>query len=311
MKTYDGDFRRERPAALLAASVLMLCFSLPGNAFADLQKKSDGHAAPGDTRKLVEQVVNNEIKAEQDDSTHWRFIRTDGKPGDRKTWDIIETPKGEVRRLIAVNGKPLDAQQQREEQERIQKFLSSPDEQAKRKESLSKDYEKERNLMKMLPNALVYTYAGRQGDMLRLNFKPNPHFDAQTREAEVFHHMAGVLVIDMKNKRLAEFRGHLISDVKFGWGILGYLDQGGTFDVKQQNVADSHWDLTLLETHITGKSLFFHNISVREKIVESKYKRVSDNLTLHQAANMLQSSAARSASGLQSDRGASAAGRDQ
>lgn len=311
MKNYDGDFRRERSAALLAASVLILCFSLPGNVFADLQKKLDGHAAPENTRKLVEQVVNNEIKAEADDSTHWRFVRTDGKPDHRNTWDIIETPKGEVRRLIAVNGKPLSAQQQHDEQERMHKFLSSPDEQAKRKASLSRDYQKEQDLMRMLPKALLYTYAGQQGNMLRLNFKPNPRFQAQTREAEVFHHMAGVLVIDMKNKRLAEFRGHLISDVKFGWGILGYLDQGGTFDVKQQNVADTHWDLTLLETHITGKSLFFKNISVREKITEGKYQRVADNLTLHQAANMLQSSASRSASGIQSERGASAVGRDQ
>lgn len=108
--------------------------------------------------------------------------------------------------------------------------------------------------------------------------------------------MAGILVIDTKTNRLEEFRGRLTSSVKFGYGILGYLDGGGTFDVKQNNVADKHWDLTLLETNITGKELFFKSIAVREKLIESNYQRVSDDLTLEQAANMLKSSQGRSAS---------------
>lgn len=148
----------------------------------------------------------------------------------------------------------------------------------------------------MLPDALLYTYVGRQGDLVKFNFKPNPSFHATNRQAEVFHHMAGILVIDTKTNRLEEFRGRLTSSVKFGYGILGYLDGGGTFDVKQNNVADKHWDLTLLETNITGKELFFKSIAVREKLIESNYQRVSDDLTLEQAANMLKSSQGRSAS---------------
>lgn len=297
MKTYDRDFRLERSAALLAASALFVSLSLPGNAFADSQKKKSANApAPPNAKALVQKMIDNEIKAENDDSTHWRFSKTSAKPGLSKTYDVIETKKGEVQRLIAINGHPLNAEQQRQEQERMQKFLSDPDEQAKRRESASKDYKKEQELMRMLPNALLYTYAGRQGDMVKFNFKPNPSFHATDRQAEVFHHMAGILIIDTKTNRLAEFRGHLTSSVKFGYGILGYLDGGGTFDVKQRNVADNHWDLTLLETNITGRELFFKSIAVQEKLIEGNYRRVSDDLTLEQAANMLKSGQGRSAS---------------
>ncbi len=45
--------------------------------------------------------------------------------------------------------------------------------------------------------------------------------------------MAGVMLINNRNKRLAELSGKLISEVKFGGGILGHLDKGGTFEVKQ------------------------------------------------------------------------------
>ncbi len=297
MKTYDRDSHIERSAALLAASALLVSLSLPGTALADSQKKKSGaNDAPPDAKVLVHKMIENEIKAENDDSTHWRFSKTSAKPGLTKTYDVIETKKGEVQRLVAINGRPLNAQQQREEQERMQKFLSDPEEQAKRKASESKDYKKEQDLMRMLPDALLYTYVGRQGDLVKFNFKPNPSFHATNRQAEVFHHMAGILVIDTKTNRLEEFRGRLTSSVKFGYGILGYLDGGGTFDVKQNNVADKHWDLTLLETNITGKELFFKSIAVREKLIESNYQRVSDDLTLEQAANMLKSSQGRSAS---------------
>lgn len=296
MKTYDRDSHIERSAALLAASALLVSLSLPGTALADSQKKKSGaNDAPPDAKVLVHKMIENEIKAENDDSTHWRFSKTSAKPGLTKTYDVIETKKGEVQRLVAINGRPLNAQQQREEQERMQKFLSDPEEQAKRKASESKDYKKEQDLMRMLPDALLYTYVGRQGDLVKFNFKPNPSFHATNRQAEVFHHMAGILVIDTKTNRLEEFRGRLTSSVKFGYGILGYLDGGGTFDVKQNNVADKHWDLTLLETNITGKELFFKSIAVREKLIESNYQRVSDDLTLEQAANMLKSSQGRSA----------------
>ncbi|HEU5411198.1 MAG TPA: hypothetical protein VFU57_09285 [Candidatus Acidoferrales bacterium] len=309
MKTYDRDFRFERSAALLAASALLLSLSFPGNAFADSQKKkAHDKAAQPDAKTLVREMVQNEVKAENDDSTHWRFSRTNVKSGVSKTYDVIETKKGEVQRLISINGHPLNAEQQREEQERMKKFLSDSDEQAKRRESASKDYQKEQDLMKMLPDALLYTYAGRQGDLVKFNFKPNPRFHATTRQAEVFHHMAGILVIDAKRKRLSQFRGRLISGVKFGYGILGYLDGGGTFDVRQKDVADQHWDLTLLETNITGKELFFKSISVCEKITEGNYQRVADDLTLEQAANLLKSGQGRSVS--EAEASAANSGRD-
>ena len=142
--------------------------------------------------------------------------------------------------------------------------------------------------MEMLPNALTYRYMGEQDGLIHLTFTPNPNFQASTREAQVFHHMAGDLWICKSNMRLAELSGRLTSRVEFGWGLLGHLNQGGTFHVEQAEVARDHWDLTLLETNITGKALFFHTITVKEKMTESDYHRVPDDLTLRQAAELLE-----------------------
>jgi len=240
-----------------------------------------------DAQQLVRETVQNELNSGKNDPSLWRFRKITVKDGKKQMYDVIETKNGEVDRLLAVNGQPLSAEQRRAENARIQKLSADPDEQEKRADAEKHDGDQETQLLKMLPDALTYRYAGKRGDMIRLTFKPNPNFHASTHEAEVFHHMAGVMLINNRNKRLAELSGRLITEVKFGGGILGHLNKGGTFEVKQGEVARGHWDMTLLDTELTGKELFFKTISVREKTIESNYSHVPSNITVEQAAQIL------------------------
>lgn len=243
-------------------------------------------------QELVKKMVANELKCENGDKTHWRFRKVDVKPGKSETWDVIETRNGEIGRLLAVDGHQLTQQEREADQARLHSLLRSASEEAAKKKSAGTDSNKEQQLLSMLPNALVYQYAGKDGDLIKLTFKPNPSFHAATREAEVFHHMAGELVINGKRMRLAQLSGWLISRVNFGYGLLGHLNKGGTFEVKQGMVTKDHWDMTLLDTELTGKALFFKTISVREKLIEFDYQRVPDSLTLEQAAQILEKSSA-------------------
>ncbi|MHB8410601.1 MAG: hypothetical protein ACYDDI_01490 [Candidatus Acidiferrales bacterium] len=238
-------------------------------------------------QQLVREVVRNEANAGKTDHSLWRFRKITIKDGKRELHDVIETKQGEVDRLLAVNGKPLSPAQRQAADAKIQKLLTDPDAQKKQEKAQNDDSNQETKLLQMLPDALLFQYAGRRGNVVKLTFKPNPNFHASTREAQVFHHMAGVMLVDARAKRLVEMSGTLTSEVKFGDGILGHLDKGGTFVVKQAVVARGHWDMTLLDTELTGKALFFKTISVREKEIESNYRRVPANITLQQAAQIL------------------------
>lgn len=240
-----------------------------------------------DAQQLAREVLTNELKAEQSDNTLWRFRKAEWQKGKEQLYDVIETKHGDVSRLLAENGKPLNAEQQRAENARIQKLTNESDEMKKQVQTLKQDGDQETKLLAMLPDALLYHYASRKGDLVRLTFKPNPKFHASSREAEVFHHMSGVMVLNTKAKRLVELRGRLTSEVKFFGGILGHLDKGGTFAVKQADVAGTHWDMTLLDTELNGKALFFKTIAVHEKRVESNYQRVPEDITVEQAAQIL------------------------
>lgn len=285
-------FEASTTAFLLALALLF--FAPPRSLRSDTRPSSLPYASGAETtaQELVQRMVRNEVQAAKDDRTHWRFRKVDAKRGKSQTWEVIETKDGELQRLLAIDGHTLTKAQQEADQARLRRFLDSPREQEKKKRASSNDFKKEQQLMEMLPKALVYQYAGNQGGLIRLTFEPNAHFHGSTREAEVFHHMTGELWISRGSTRLAQLRGQLATRVNFGGGFLGHLNKGGTFDVKQQDVGGGHWDTVLLDTDLTGKALFFKTIGVQEKITESDYQRVSDTLTLRQAAELLKKDAA-------------------
>jgi hypothetical protein len=144
-----------------------------------------------------------------------------------------------------------------------------------------------RRLFKMLPDAFVFSYAGGEGNLVKLSFRPNPSFNPPSLEARVFHDMEGEMWVDCKQERLAAFDGHLTRAVKFGFGLLGHLDKGGHFEVRQAEVVPGHWDMTTMNLEMTGKALLFARIGVQKKENHRDFHQVSDDLTLTQAADIL------------------------
>src|SRR6266700_142108 len=59
-----------------------------------------------------------------------------------------------------------------------------------------------------------------RGDLIQLDFSPNPQFKPPSHEAQVFHAMTGNIWVDGKQSRVEEVRGDLTQAVKFGGGLL-------------------------------------------------------------------------------------------
>src|ERR1019366_3340715 len=83
--------------------------------------------------------------------------------------------------------------------------------------------------------------------------------------------------------------GNILSPrrLELGLGLLGHLDKGGHFEVRQAEVVPGHWDLTTMSVEITGKALLFATIGMRKKETHGDFYQVSDDLTLAEAADML------------------------
>ena len=235
---------------------------------------------------LARRVITNELKF-QDDHTNWMYRLEIEQYGKKQVKEIIETREGFLGRLLSINDRPLTAKQQEEENQRVQQLMTSRSAKRKLQRALDAETLQGRRLFKMLPDAFVFSYAGGDENLVKLSFIPNPNFHPPSLEARVFRGMEGEMWVDCKQERLLEFNGHLTQDVKFGFGLLGQLDKGGHFEARQAEVVPGHWDMTTMSLEMTGKALLFKSIAVQKRENRREFHQVSDDLTLTQAAEIL------------------------
>jgi hypothetical protein len=248
-------------------------------------------SAPGSqelsANELARRVVVNELKFQDEDHAQWAYRQEKEEAGKKQIKRIIETKDGTLSRLLAINDHPLTTKQLQKEDQRIQELVNNPAEQRKLQRARNTETEPGRRLFKMLPDAFVFNYAGREGDLIKLSFRPNPNFQPPSLEARVFHDMEGELWVDVKQQRLAAMNGRLMENVKFGGGLLGHLNKGGHFEVRQAEVAAGHWEMAAMTVDMRGKALLFKTINVQQTETRSDFQRVADDLTLTQAADIL------------------------
>jgi hypothetical protein len=261
----------------------VLAVSLP---FASLGSSQNSDARPP-ANEFVRQIIDNEFQAEKNDHSHWMLRLETRKSGKTEVREVVETKDGDLDRLISVNSKPLPEDQRSERQRGLQRLISNPAELKKTQREKDEDQVRSQRLLKTLPDALVFEYGEQRGDLVEVKFKSNPHFRPPSHEAAVVHAMEGALWVNGRQKRLAEISGHLRHSVKFGAGLLGHLDAGGHFYVKQEEVEPGYWELAVLDVDMKGKALFFKTIGTQEEIKRSMFRRVRDDLTAAQGANLL------------------------
>ncbi len=262
---------------------MLTLFLLASNALSQSETKRLGMSA----NELAQKVITNELKFQNQDPGRWMYRLEKEESGKKQIQEILETNNGSLSRLLSVDGRPLDSKQELKETQRLQQLVSHPDEQRKLQQASLKKAEQGERLFRLLPNVFVFDYAGRQGDLVTLTFRPNPNFQPPSLEARVFHSMQGELTVDTRHERLAAINGHLVEDVNFGGGLLGHLDKGGNFEVRQAQVSPDHWEMILLTVDMKGTALLFKTVGVYETENHTDFQRVLDELTLAEAAGML------------------------
>jgi len=244
-------------------------------------------SAPRDAAKqLIKDVVYNEL-ADHDHHAFFQYIDEKRSGNETIVKAEVETRAGRVHRMLAEDGKPLTAEQQQEETSRLQTLLRDSEQQQKLLRDYQGDEDRIARIIGLLPDGFLYEFDGREGDDIRLKYKPNPSFKPQTYEARVFHGMAGTVWIDARQKRLCRLQGELVSNVDFGYGLLGRLDKGGTFDMQRVEVTTGNWKTRELDVHITGHLVLLKSIGKEQNERRTDFHQVPSDLNLQQAEAVL------------------------
>ncbi|MGA7246021.1 MAG: hypothetical protein WBX19_22750, partial [Terracidiphilus sp.] len=231
-------------------------------------------------RDIVKQAVQTELDASRDDHSHWLYFEIDRQPSKTvKQW-VAQARLVSLDRVVERNGQTLPEDQQRQE---MSAFMSDSHAQASQRKSGQHDDEQAAELLKILPDAFIWTAAGEKGSNVLLHFKPDPQFHPPDLEARVFAGMEGDMAIDRDQHRIVSLKGQLIRDVKIGYGLLGELKAGGTFDVERRELSPHVWEITETHVHIQGHVLIFKTISEEEDDVKTHFQQIEGTTSLQQA----------------------------
>ena len=245
---------------------------------------ASGHES---AKALVQRVVRSELAADARDHSRWMFRDANQVSGAETVKLTVQTAAGAISKTILIDGHPLSAQQERDDEAKMHQFVTDPAVRRKQREDQKQDDAKARSLTEMLPHAFQWKVVRRQDAETTLAFAPDPNFSPPTREARVFAAMKGTMVVNTRQNRIVSLQGMLTEDVDFGFGILGRLEKGGTFDVQRSQVGAHVWEITATHVHIHGHMLLFKSINEQQDEETSHYKPSPAGISLAAAAKML------------------------
>jgi hypothetical protein len=271
------------PAVVLLSALVLALLAVVPTAIA---QNSPSRESQPEALKDLRTAVAAEFQANQTDKSIWMYRDTDKTTGKNAVYHTIETREGTLRRMIELNGQPVTGSAEQAETQRIESYVQDTAAQQKERHNSSHDDAQAAELLKMLPEAFIWTIASENSEFITLDFRPNPQFDPPDMQSRVMGQMGGQLIIARNGNRIRTLRGKLLNDILIGWGILGKLYKGGTFDVERRMVGDGHWQITETDVHISGHALIFKSIGQQEDEVKTDWQPSTAD-TLEQAAELL------------------------
>ncbi len=244
--------------------------------------------------ELVQRAFAAELSAAQDSSHPMRYLLHKSSPRLSTTKEILETHDGSVAMLRAVNDKPLSEADAAKEQERLDDLLADPGKQRHRKLGQDEDTQKALKVLRAMPNAFIYQYAGTvqagSGSAARFVFSPNPSFMPPDLETQVLTAMTGEVWIDPVQVRVMHLQASLQQDVEFGWGVLGRLYKGGWINMDNADVGGGVWHIVRFQMNFSARVLI-RTKSFETLEEESHFSPVTPTLDYRQAIRLLRAGA--------------------
>lgn len=272
-------------AILLVLGVISACplaASAQANAVAGEKPAAALLAMP--PRSWVVDTVARELDALHHKGSYirYRMHLVDDK-GDRVR-DIIESRDGTVARLIMRDGKPLTDQQDKAERERLNDMLANPSAFAKHVKSDDSGKKIADSLMRLMPDAMIYTYVpgqpqtGKNPGMTEivLDYAPNPKFHPPTTTAEALTGLRGRAWIDSKTKQLVRMDGNIFQGINFGWGMLAHIYPGGTLTIEQVDTGNGRWIFSKFVERLTVRALMVKTLNVKTDVEASGFQPVPE-----------------------------------
>jgi hypothetical protein len=204
--------------------------------------------------------------------------------GPLRTFEVYPRTFGpDYKRLIEVEGKPLDPaelarrddEHRRNQAKEAERARREPDRRAAR---LKKEREEMEATLDDAHRVFEFRLAGRdriEGDpMLVIDLKPRAGARVTTREGEWMKKMEGRMWISESGHHIARLRLRAVDDLSIGWGMVARVEPGSGFEYARKRIG-SDWVPLQLTVEGSGRTLLFRRFSVKTVTTYTNHQRWS------------------------------------
>lgn len=199
----------------------------------------------------------------------------------------IDTMDGTVHHLLSVDGHDPSPSELKQDNDRLLDLRENPKARLTLKKNRGSEENKVDDLLHVIPDIFLFEDQGKQGGLERLTFVPNPAYRPATYEETALHAMSGLILIDLREKRLARFSGTLTQQVNFGHGLLGHINKGGTIEVNRVRLSPGLWGTSLFRTDFDGRFAIFKNISKHLDETRNDFEPVPPDTNIQRALEQI------------------------
>jgi hypothetical protein len=239
-------------------------------------------------------VVDTMLTHENDPAEHRNLYmylceeRSDRTGGHLWRERVVETPLGKVRLLLAEDGKPLSADRVAAQREKLARIVVNSEEFRRRELATKNDEDHAEQMLTLLRKAFLFDDPRVEGGDLQIMFRPDPSYKSESMEERVLHAMSGTILVDQRTLQLHMIEGKIPEDVSLGYGLLGTVHAGSSFNTTHEMEPGGDWKDAQVNTAIEGKAMLFKEIGRNEHVVHSEFQQLSPDISVAQAVEMLE-----------------------
>jgi hypothetical protein len=246
-----NDLRASRRSHLFACTnVAVMCLMIFLSRFAL-------SADPPDVHTIIERSVQaNTVDWQQ--APEYDCYETDRDDQGTKTYQVMMILGSPYERLVAVNEKPLSADQQQAEQHKLELAIANRQKESSRQRTqriakYEKDRKRDHLLMEQLTVAFDFQLQGMQKmgphEVYLLKATPRPGYRPPNSQAKVLTGMEGRLWIETKSYQWVKVEATVVHPVSIA-GFLARVEPGTRFELENVPVNENLW----LPKHFTMKA---------------------------------------------------------
>ena len=264
----------------VASSLLLLALALLVCCPAGAQSRADLSVPPHEWAVLA---AAEEVHDLEPYKVFLRYrVHLVDKRGDQ-TRDLIESRDGAVARLIARNGRPLTAEEDQAEQQRLKDMLEDPASFAKHVKNEQTGKKQAIEVIRAIPDAMIFTYApqqpqppgaGADAPQVVLDFHPNPKWSAPTMVSETLTGLEGRLWIDARSHHITRLEAQVFRPVNVGFGVFAKVFPGGTAVLDEARPTAQRWLPGHFVEHVTLRAMMVKTIKENADTENSDFAQV-------------------------------------